>query len=357
MTRRSAFQVEPGEGLPDNRRVHTVLVAREAMATRFEILARGVDRPAIQAAAEEALDEVGRCEDRLSLFRESSDVSRINQRAAHEPVQVDPLVFGLLTRIACLSNQSGGAFDVTVEPLMRLWGFRGGGEGVPEPDELEAACNCVGMRHVELDPEHRTVRFLRPGMQLDLGAVGKGYALSLAGDVLREGGVTAALLHAGTSTVLGIGAPAGAQGWEVALPWPEQARAGLHASALEGTRATDRVLARVRLRNEALSVSAVWGGASAGNVGTPHVLDPRTGRPVSDAVMAAVVTESATDADALSTALLVGGDALQRRLAEGDPAWRSLVVLRAGTGDSGRVASCGWRGLGGGVDARVIGRA
>jgi thiamine biosynthesis lipoprotein len=194
---------------------------------------------------------------------------------------------------------------------------------------------------VELDPEQLTVRFARQGVMLDLGAIGKGYAVERAADILREAGVASALLHGGTSTVYALGHPPEAECWKVAVEAPRRGGDGPPAGAPRGMQARRSgapapPLATVPLRDQALSVSAVWGRSfpAAGKT-FGHVLDPRTGQPASGAVLAAVVLPSATETDALSTALLVLGPEGHERIASLRPGLKTLLV--AATEDGFRV--------------------
>jgi len=282
----------------------TVRLARMAMACRFELVLQGEDEPWLRAAGEEALREIERLETQLSRFLPASDVSRINTRASEEAVAVEPWLFDLLKQSLYLHRCTDGAFDLTVGPLMKAWGFYGDGGRVPGADELAQARLHTGMHLVELDEAHRTVRFAHEGVALDFGAIGKGYAVDEAVRVLREAGVERAFLHGGTSTMYGIGKPLDADSWNVAVVDP---------------RSPDEPVALVAIRDEALSVSAV-SGKSFEVEGTcyGHVLDPRLGKPVRGALLAATVTSSAAIADAVSTALLVHA----RPLA----GYRSLVI-------------------------------
>ncbi|MCS7090642.1 MAG: FAD:protein FMN transferase [Verrucomicrobiota bacterium] len=309
--------------------VESVRLAVEAMATRFELLLYGASVPALRAAAEEALAEVQRLEARLSLFRPDSEIARINARAAREPVRVLPEVWNLLEHALALTEATDGAFDITVGPLLACWGFRGGYEGRPTPEALEQARACVGPQLLTLDRARWSVRFRRPGVIVDLGGIGKGYAIEQAVQVLREAGVTCGLIHGGTSTAYALGQPPDAPAWQVAIePPPPLRTAGVEP------------LAVVSLRDEALSVSAVWGRAWTDAEGVyGHVIDPRTGQPASDAVLAAVIAESATEADALSTALLVLGEPGMELLRRRWPRLRALV-LRHGQ-SRWHLASCG----------------
>jgi thiamine biosynthesis lipoprotein len=185
----------------------------------------------------------------------------------------------------------------------------------PDPAEVARVRRQVGMQHVILDGENLTVRFDGEGVMLDLGAIGKGYAIDRAAETLREAGITSALLHGGTSTVYGIGKPPGDDAWKVAIESPS------------GDGATPQWLATVPLQDEALSVSAVWGKCFEHEGKTfGHVLDPRAGQPVSNAVLAAVVLPSAMETDALSTALLVAGPEGHEKIAQLRPRMRTLVV-------------------------------
>jgi len=302
-----------------------VSLARHAMATRFELVLHGENSARLRAAGEEALDEIERLDARLSLFRSGSEISQLNARAATEAVRVSPEVFALLERTKRLHSETGGAFDVTIAPLMRCWGFRDGHGRPPDAGELADAKSKVGMDLVHLDAADFTVRFERSGVSLDLGAIGKGYAVEKAAEILREVGVTSALIHGGTSTIGAIGAPPDAAGWTVAIEKPPGERSQ--------SAATTAVLAKVLLRDESLSVSAVWGKSfQSGGMTFGHVLDPRRGEPVAGALLAAVALPSATETDALSTALLVSGRAWLATLARRRPGARAWLVLETPDG-------------------------
>ena len=262
------------------------------MATRFEFALHGDDRAALRAAGEEALDEVERIENLLSLYRPHTDIARVNIGAAREAVRVAPEVFRLLRRAFVLTAATDGAFDITAAPLMKAWGFVGGGGSRPDHTTLADAQACTGPQHVLLDEATFTVRFARPGVMLDLGSLGKGYALDRVAELLREAGVTNALLHGGTSTVVALGTPPDAPAWKIALPSGEP----------------------VAMKDESLSVSATWGKSfREGGQTYGHIIDPRYGEPVTGERMAAVALPSAAATDALSTALVVLGETGFRR--------------------------------------------
>ncbi len=321
------------------------------MATRFEIVLHGENPSTLRAAGEEALDEIDRIEAQLSLYRPGSEVARLNAEAHERAMRVTPGLFRLLEHARELTRETHGAFDLTIAPLVRCWGFMGGTGAMPEPAAIEEARAKVGMQHVELDAAKLTVRFTRPGVMLDFGAIGKGYAVDRAVELLREAGVGSALLHGGTSTAYALGRPP-LGGADVpsairpaSFPPAPKLQAGRSQdyvsrdgcpTALDGARwkiaitspGQDQAkpLAVVELENESLSVSAVWGRSfRAGEKNYGHILDPRTGAPATSALLSAVVLPHATETDALSTALLTAPE-LMSEFVSRRPALRCLVA-------------------------------
>jgi thiamine biosynthesis lipoprotein len=293
-----------------------VTVACHAMATRFEIVLYGENPVALRAAGEEALQRIDQLEDQLSLFRTGSEISYLNARAAKSPVRVTPGLFALLHQAQKLSAESRGAFDITVAPLVRCWGFMGGVGRFPAPAEVAEARTKVGMGLVQLNSADFTVQFAREGVMLDLGAIGKGYAVEQAVEVLREAGVTSALIHGGTSTVQALGPPPGEEFWKIAIETP-----------VTKPDVPPSLLATVPLKEEAMSVSGLVGNSFQAKGRTyGHIIDPRTGEPAIGTVLAAVVLPSATETDALSTALLTVGAAGHEAIAKLRPGMRTLVV-------------------------------
>jgi FAD:protein FMN transferase len=293
-----------------------VRVSRRAMATTFEV-ALPFGTPDAVPAAEAALDVIDSVEDQLTVFRDASEVVHLNARAAAEPVPVSESLFKLLETCAAISLETAGAFDPATGAMTKAWGFYRREGRVPPPAERIAAMHASGMRHVVLDPEHRTVKFRRAGLELNFGGIGKGYALDLAAEVLRKDwGIHSALLHGGGSSVYAIGHPPGQpSGWVIELKHPAE---------------ETRTLGSIHLRDEGLGTSAAtfqffeYNGKKLG-----HVLDPRVGWPAEGTAAATVVAPSAAEADAYSTAAFVLGIDGSRTLFPSRP-YLGAVLLAEG---------------------------
>ncbi len=279
---------------PPEEEVALVRLTRQAMATTFEvILPCGV--PDAIAVASDALDEIDRLEDQLTVYRDTSAVSQLNRRAAGDWVQVEPGLFGLLALAQRLTAETEGAFDVSVGALIKAWGFYRRRGRVPSDDERAEVLPRTGMKNVLLDPERRAVRYAVRGLEINLGSIGKGYALDRAAHRLsHQWGVRNGLVHGGHSSVVALGdGDAGRRGWAVGVkhPW-----------------AAGRRLAVVRLRDRALATSAAtfqhleYNGRRLG-----HILDPRTGWPAEGLASATAIAPTAAEADALSTAFYIQG--------------------------------------------------
>lgn len=279
-----------------------VRVSRRAMATTFEVALPAGTHPDAVAAATAALDLIDELQDQMTVYRDHSEVVRLNESAADGPIAVEAGLFDLFTRCAGWTHESEGAFDIAVGAIVKAWGFFLREGRVPEPRERIHAMNRCGFRHVVLNSEARTVKFRVPELELNLGAVGKGYALDRAARLLRdEWGVRSALLHGGGSSVYAIGHPPGdPRGWPVRLRHPTE---------------PEQSLGTVRLRDRGLGTSAAtfqffeYKGQKLG-----HLLDPRTGWPAFGTDSATVVAPSAAEADAMSTAAFVLGAAGTERL-------------------------------------------
>lgn len=288
--------------------------SRRAMATTFDVAIPQGTHPDALAAATAALDLIDELEDQMTVYREHSEVVRLNLRAADEPIVVEPELFDLFQRCAIWTRETEGAFDIATGALVKVWGFFCREGRVPErADQIAAMARC-GFRHVILNPEQNSVKFRREGLEINLGAVGKGYALDRAARLLHEEyGVRSALLHGGGSSVYAIGAPPGeSRGWPVRLKHPNE---------------PERSLGTIHLSDQGLGTSAAtfqffeYKGRKLG-----HLLDPRTGWPATGTASASVTAPTAAEADAMSTAAFVMGANGAERLTRMRPTLGAVVM-------------------------------
>jgi FAD:protein FMN transferase len=285
-----------------------IRLSRRAMACSFEVTIASEDARDLPAARA-ALDCVDRIEDQLTIFRDTSAIAEINRRAAAEPVAIDRALFDLLSECIDIHRDTGGTFDITTTPLSRTWGFLQRQGCLPSREAIDAARTTVGLDAVRVHRNSLTVRFMREGLELNLGAIGKGFALDRAAADMRARGVTHALLSAGRSSLLALGGRG--EGWWIEVISPS----------------TDRRLAEVWLRDAALGTSGAGEQfVDVDGVRYGHVIDPRSGWPSSGILSSTVITDRAASADALSTAFFIGGIALAREYCARHPGVLALIT-------------------------------
>jgi thiamine biosynthesis lipoprotein len=266
----------------------------QAMGTTFSLVLLGPARATLEAASAAAFEEVHRLDRLLSNYTPDSEWSAVNRSAARGPITVSAELFDLLAACLTYSQQSGGAFDITVGPLMKVWGFYKNDGALPRKAEVSRALDRVGYRHVTLDPVTRTVRFDRDGVELDPGGIGKGYAVDRMVAVLKRHGVQMALVSGGSSSLYGLGAPPDEPlGWKVAIGVPG---------------APDRTAAEVFLKDTSLSTSGsyekfFW---ADGRIYS-HIMDPRTGYPAPGTASVSVLAPTAIDTEAWTKPYFVNG--------------------------------------------------
>jgi thiamine biosynthesis lipoprotein len=296
-----------------------------SMGTYFEIkvmLDGTITQADARAAVDDAFESVARLDSLLSTYKPDSDISIVNRNAGGAPTRVAPLVLAVLDSSLFYWKLTGGAFDVTVGPLMELWGFKGREPRVPAPERLAEALALVGASGVQIDRSASSVRLLRPGAELDLGGIGKGFALDRAADVLRVRGIANALLNSG-GNLLFLGS-AGGRAWKTGIADP---------------RLPDRVVARFEPGACAVSTSGDYETYFiAGGVRYSHILDPKTGRPASGMKSVTVIAPAATAADALSTAVFVMGAGPGMELVESLPGVEAVLITESGGEGTGSEA-------------------
>ena len=278
----------------------TIERARALMGTPCVITAEGLDSTWVSHAVDDAFGEIDRLDGVLSSWRTDSELSRVNAAGSEQRIPCSPDLFAVLDSALAIARATDGAFDPTVEPLMRAWDMRGAGH-VPEPGELGEALQRVGWKMVDLVPSTHTVRFSRDGMGLDFGGIGKGYALDRALDLLRGRRVVRVLLNFG-GELLGI---TDGEAWVLAVADP-----------------TDRLRPVLRLVLKRGAVSTSGQGerfVTADHQQYGHIVDPHLGKPLDTHATVTVVASSAARADGLSTALLVMGRDRARAFVEAHP--------------------------------------
>jgi thiamine biosynthesis lipoprotein len=309
------------------------------MACLFEIVFDAAQYRELTDAAIEALELVARLEDQLTVYRETSEVSQLNRLAAEQPVRVESGLFRLLKRAVALYDQTGGAVDVTAGPLSRIWGFYRRQGRMPSSGEIATALQSVGSRHLDLDAATQTIRFRQPGMELNLGAVGKGYALDQAADALVAAGMNDFLIHGGNSSVLARGRRASAE-CEIQNTESEASHSAFRTphSAFWTVALRHPLRPHIRVAEFILEDQALGTSGS----GTQyfhhqgkrygHIIDPRTGWPADKVLSATVIAPSAEQADALSTAFYVMGLEPAREFCVAHPEIAALLTTQSGAG-------------------------
>ena len=266
----------------------------EAMGSTYTIELYGSDRVQMEAAADAAFDEVRRLDELLSNYKPDSEWSQVNRHAAERPVKVSMELFQLLSACIGYSRESEGAFDISVGPLMKVWGFYKGTGHLPHRAEVQTAMAKVGYRHVHLDTAAQTVWFDRPGVELDPGGIGKGYAVDRMVDVLRQKGFHTALVAGSGSSIYGMGAPPSEpHGWRIEIknPWN-----------------TSQTSAEVFLKDMSMSTSGSYEKffRAEGRI-YAHIMDPRTGYPARGSVAVSVVSPRTIDSEAWAKPYFVNG--------------------------------------------------
>jgi thiamine biosynthesis lipoprotein len=256
--------------------------SHQAMATTFEVFTLHPDKRYAEQAAWAAFDELDRLEAELSKFIENSDVSRINNLTANQALTVGSDTFECLELCTRLYAETNGAFDVTVGSFMDCWLGDDKMLRRPSDEQLDIARRRTGMRLLELDQANVAVRLLGEAVSIDLGGVGKGYAVDKMAGLLSEWSIDAALIHAGYSSVFALGSPPDIEGWPVTMSNPADRR---------------QTLACLYLGDRAVSGSGLQKGQ--------HIIDPRRARPVEDSLAAWALTGDVATADALSTAFMI----------------------------------------------------
>ena len=292
----------------------------DAMGCTYSVALYDADRQRLETAVEEAFEEVRRLDQLLSNYKAYSEWTEVNRWAAERPVPLPREMFDLIWQCQQYSAASDGAFDITVGPLMRVWGFYKGTGRLPGRPEVAAALENVGYRNVLLDAETRTVRFARHGVEIDPGGIGKGYAVDRMVEILRRHNIRSGLVTAAGSSIYGLGTPPGQDGWHVDIRDPKNP-----ALAVQ----------EVVLRDQSMSTSGSAEKFFVANGQTySHIMDPRTGFPARGMLSVSVIAPRAIDSEAWTKPIFING---RRWAAQHRPAG-----LRAFLCEDKPQPSCAW---------------
>jgi thiamine biosynthesis lipoprotein len=305
---------------------NTIRLSAEAMACEFSVVLNPGASAHLMTAAE-ALEIIHFLEDQMTVYREDSELSRLNRSAYERPVVVETLLFQLLLSAKTLWQETDGAFDPTSGPLIALWRNCRREGRIPTDPEITEALTHTGLEHVRFDEGQNTVRFDDPRAEFNLGGIGKGYALDRAGQLLNESGINDWLLHGGFSSLLAWGEHQGQGGWPVGIRNPLLPH---------------ETLGTILLKDRALSTSG--SGVQSFRLGGKkygHILDPRTGRPVEGLLSVTVLAPTAAVADALSTAFFVLGLEKAREYCDNHPQVSSLLIPPPHRGRGLAPVNCG----------------
>jgi thiamine biosynthesis lipoprotein len=295
--------------------------ARRLMWTKFEIVAYGENQARLAEAAEAAFEEIDRLDRQLSNYSETSELTYLNRNAARAEITCEKELFELLKLSLDYSRATEGAFDITVGPLMKAWGFFKGQGRVPEAKELAAVMASVGYGHVKLDDAKRSIRFDREGLELDLGGIAKGYAVDKAAEVLRASGITSALITSGTSSFCASCTPRGQSSWKVEVSDPTN---------------RSRQVMTLELKDQSISTSGCHEKSfEIGEKIYCHIMNPRTGYPVEGILSVTIITPRGVEAEVFSKALMVLGVGKARSFLKAHKATRALIIYRQADGSLG----------------------
>jgi thiamine biosynthesis lipoprotein len=278
-------------GLTQTHSIHRYEYSIKRMGTRMRVVLYVQDAMAGQRAATAAFERIEELEQTLSDYREDSELNRLARESVNRPQGVSPELFSVLTQAQNFSRLSAGGFDITIGPVVRLWRNARRSRRLPSAEEIAQARALVDYRSLELDAPTRTVMLKRPGMQLDLGGIAKGYAADEAMQVLQAHGIRSALVALG-GDIRVMGTPPGARGWRIEIENPDP----------RGR----KPLCSVTLKDAAISTSGdTHQFLEAGGKRYSHIIEPTSGTALGDAAGTTVIARDGISADALATALSV----------------------------------------------------
>lgn len=291
--------------------------AEKHMGTLFRIVLYAPDEATAKQAAQAGFERIQKLDNIMTDYRTSSELMQLCKKAGGPPVKVSDDLFAVLARAREVSRLSDGAFDVTVGPVVRLWRVARKTGKMPAPDQLAQARMLVGYRNIELDPQAGTVKLRKAGMLLDLGGIGKGYAADAVLELLKQRGITRALVAAGGDIAVSD-PPPGKKGWTVGI------------APLNPNQNPSRFLI---LANAAVSTS----GEAEQHVVIDgkrysHIVNPHTGIGLVGQMSVTVVAANGKTADPMTKVVSILGAKEGLKIIDSLPAMAALIVRKTDTG-------------------------
>jgi thiamine biosynthesis lipoprotein len=291
--------IPPALAIAQDAKTPLVHKTKYSMGTVYEIAVYDQQPERASAAIDKAFAEIVRLDAMLSNYKSDSELSRLNRDGRFHAVKVPPDLYRVIEESVKYSKLSGGKFDITVAPLVDMWKAALRGARVASEEEQEKLLECVGYKKIALIPPDE-VEFHSPCMRIDVGSIGKGYAVDRAVEMLRANGIKNALVDAGQSSIYGMGAPPGKSAWEIHLCDPSK-----------------RVDPTVLLSENSVSTSEQTPASLLGNETAGHIIDPDNGKPLKTKYALSIAAKTGTASDALSTALLLVGPEKGKAMVKG----------------------------------------
>lgn len=293
--------------------------ARLIMGTYAEVSLYAPNKEVSAEAIKAAFAEMERLDRLMSNYKPDSELSKVNRGAGKGPVNCEGELLQIIEKSLYYSGLTQGAFEITVEPLVNLWGFYDGKCKVPSQEEIQSVLPAVSHKNISIQGPvlgaRGSISFSNPSTRLDLGAIGKGYAVDRAVEILKGEGIEAACVNLG-GNIYALGSPPGRDSWKIGVQHPRE---------------KDRLLGHMELKDCAVATSGDYERFFVVNGKRySHILNPRTGWPVEGMVSVTVVAPSATEADALSTGAFVLGEEKGRELLEGLEGISGLIAWERG---------------------------
>lgn len=297
-----------------------------AMGATYSLVIYDEDRAKMEAASDAAYEEARRLDDLLSNYKPDSEWSKVNREASERPVAVSRELFDVIAACVKYSRESEGAFDITVGPLMNVWGFYKGTGHLPKSADVKTAMGRIGYQNIVLDEVNRTIAFKKKGLNLDPGGIGKGYAVDRIADLLRARGIKSALVAGSGSSIYAIGTPPDEpEGWSVEIKDPKD---------------DFKAVAEVHLKDQSMSTSGSYEKffVADGKVYS-HIMDPRTGYPSQGTLSVSVITPRTIDSEAWAKPYFINGPKWTKAHLAAD----FKVYFCTGSNEKEKVEQkCGW---------------